>query len=299
MLGNYIGIDWGSTNLRAWLFNDDVCVDVIQSEKGITRLNGEPHERILRDIISHWQITPDIPIIMAGMIGSNAGWIPVPYLDCPVNLGAMGKRLTRVATSLSDQVYIVPGVCTESGTRCNVMRGEEVQLAGADREHPARYYVMPGTHSKWVEIKDHCITDFSTMMTGELHHLLLNQSLIGAGIGEQQSNDAIFYQGLNAGLGDNNIVRCLFETRAAHVLGKLNTAFVSEWLSGLLIGYEVAQMQQAYAINQNDTVVIVGNKNLSARYARAMSVAGMNHSVADGDRMFNSGIRGIAHELAN
>ena len=34
MTARYIAIDWGSTNLRAWLYQGDHCLDSRQSEAG-------------------------------------------------------------------------------------------------------------------------------------------------------------------------------------------------------------------------------------------------------------------------
>ncbi|EIL44635.1 2-dehydro-3-deoxygalactonokinase, partial [Escherichia coli] len=39
MTARYIAIDWGSTNLRAWLYQGDYCLESRQSEAGVTRLN--------------------------------------------------------------------------------------------------------------------------------------------------------------------------------------------------------------------------------------------------------------------
>ncbi len=67
------------------------------------------------------------------------------------------------------------------------MRGEETQLIGARTLAPSSLYVMPGTHCKWVQADSQQINDFRTVMSGELHHLLLNHSLIGAGLPPQKT----------------------------------------------------------------------------------------------------------------
>lgn len=45
MTSRYIAIDWGSTNLRAWCYQDGVCVDSRQTTAGVTRLNGKTPKR--------------------------------------------------------------------------------------------------------------------------------------------------------------------------------------------------------------------------------------------------------------
>ncbi len=59
---------------------------------------------------------------------------------------------------------------------------------------------MPGTHCKWVQADSQQINDFRTVMSGELHHLLLNHSLIGAGLPPQENAADAFAAGLERGL---------------------------------------------------------------------------------------------------
>lgn len=77
-------------------------------------------------------------------------------------------------------------------------------------------------------------------MTGELHHLLMTQSLIGKGLPAQQPDDAAFERGLEKGLAQPSLISELFVAVAARVLGGLAASSVSDYLSGLLIGAEVA-----------------------------------------------------------
>ncbi len=50
MTFRYIAIDWGSTNLRAWLVENDQCLESRQSEAGVTRLNGKSPQAVLADV---------------------------------------------------------------------------------------------------------------------------------------------------------------------------------------------------------------------------------------------------------
>lgn len=292
MTARYIAIDWGSTNLRAWHFQDGVCLESRQSEAGVTRLNGRPPEAVLAEVTEGWS-SDTTPVVMAGMVGSNAGWKIAPYLPCPTSLDGIGERLTQV----KEHVWIIPGLCVSSDDNHNVMRGEETQLLGASELAPASLYVMPGTHCKWVEADNHQIRDFRTVMTGELHHLLLRHSLVGAGLPEQTASDDAFDAGLTRGLASPEILPQLFEVRAAHVLGTLAREQVSEFLSGLLIGGEVATMNARFADSQ--AITLVASPSLSARYQRAFRAIGRAVNTLDGDTAFQAGIRRIAHAVAN
>ncbi|KNC90016.1 2-dehydro-3-deoxygalactonokinase [Trabulsiella odontotermitis] len=291
MTSRYIAIDWGSTNLRAWLYQGDECLEHRHSEAGVTRLNGKSPGAVLAEVTQGWN-DGATPVVMAGMVGSNVGWKIAPYLPVPAHFSAIGEQLT----SVGDNIWIVPGLSVSRDDNHNVMRGEETQLLGAREIAPSTLYVMPGTHCKWVQADHQQILDFHTVMTGELHHLLLRQSLIGAGLPEQTASPEAFSAGLARGLASPSLLPQLFEVRAAHVLGALPREQVSEFLSGLLIGAEVACMGDRFADGQ---IAIVAGNSLAVRYQQALHAAGRNTVLVDGDTAFQAGIRSIAHAVAN
>lgn len=291
MTSRYIAIDWGSTNLRAWLYQGENCLESRQSEAGITRLNGRTFEAVLAQITEGWN-QENTPVVMAGMVGSNAGWINVPYLSCPATLTDISQHLTRV----KEDVWIVPGLSINQNDNQNVMRGEETQLVGAQALMPSALYVMPGTHCKWVQINDREVVSFRTVMTGELHHVLLKHTLVGAGLPQQTDSPEAFNAGLERGLQSPDVVSRLFEVRASHVLGTLPREQVSEFLSGLLIGSEVASM--ADDIPTAQAVTLVASPSLTARYQQALTLFGRQSQTLSGDVAFQAGIRSIAHAVA-
>lgn len=141
MTARYIAIDWGSTNLRAWLYQGEECLESRQSEAGVTRLNGRSPAAVLAEITQHWR-DGATPVVMAGMVGSNVGWKIAPYLPLPAAFSDIGQQLTAVG----DNIWIIPGLCVSRDDNHNVMRGEETQLLGARALAPSSVYVMPGTH---------------------------------------------------------------------------------------------------------------------------------------------------------
>ncbi len=294
MTSGYIAIDWGSTNLRAWHYQHGVCVEHRQAAAGVTRLNGKSPQAVFDEITRGWREN-HTPVLMAGMVGSNAGWKIAPYLPCPAAFSAFSQQLTPVL----ENVWIIPGLSVRRDDNCNVMRGEETQLLGAKSLSPAPLYIMPGTHCKWVQADDRTVQDFRTAMTGELHHILLSHSLVGAGLPEQLASQGAFSAGLERGINDNALLPRLFEVRAAHVLGELPRSEVSDFLSGLLIGNEVATMARRYALNPQQPVTLVAGPSLSQRYVAALTLMGFQASVLDGDEAFQAGIRSIANAVAN
>ena len=64
------------------------------------------------------------------------------------------------------------------------MRGEETQLLGAVTQgFENGWFVLPGTHSKWVLLERGQVKQLRTYMTGELFDVLRKQGTIAAAIG--------------------------------------------------------------------------------------------------------------------
>ncbi|HBX7622871.1 2-dehydro-3-deoxygalactonokinase [Klebsiella pneumoniae] len=287
-MNEYIAVDWGSTQLRAWRMRDGECIDKLKLPCGVTRLNGQRAEAVFQQQLAPWRGDPALPVVMAGMIGSDAGWQPVPYLACPLALEALNGQLYEVA----EKVWIVPGLKVAQAADYDVMRGEETQLLGAWQLMPAECYVMPGTHCKWVQVQNGVVRQFATAMTGELHYLLMTQSLIGKGLPAQQPDDAAFERGLEKGLAQPSLISELFVARAARVLGGLAASSVSDYLSGLLIGAEVATLGQRF---RTSAVTLVGEPALNARYGRAMKARVMMVNSCSGDEALLAGMARIMH----
>ncbi|WP_336142273.1 2-dehydro-3-deoxygalactonokinase, partial [Klebsiella pneumoniae] len=198
-------------------------------------------------------------------------------------LEALNGQLYEVA----EKVWIVPGLKVAQAADYDVMRGEETQLLGAWQLMPAECYVMPGTHCKWVQVQNGVVRQFATAMTGELHHLLLNHSLLGQQLPAQFPDEASFALGIEKGLNQPALLSGLFSARAARVLGSLAATSVSDYLSGLLIGAEVATFSERYRASR---VVLVGEHSLNARYQQAMAAHGLAVSCCSGEAAFLSGI---------
>lgn len=120
----FIAVDWGTTNRRAYLI-DDAGRNAAEFEdgKGILSVHRGEFENAIAEIRDK---LGERPMLLAGMVGSNRGWVEAPYVPCP----ASGEDLSRALVRIGEDVAIVPGVSMADG-RSDVMRGEEVQLIGA------------------------------------------------------------------------------------------------------------------------------------------------------------------------
>lgn len=273
-----IGVDWGSSNLRAYRFGADGAVlERRESPRGAARLARAEFPEVLRETLDGW-LGADTLVVLAGMVGARAGWHEAPYLPCPADPAGLAAAALRVEDAPA-RCFIVPGLSDRNAAGvANVMRGEETQILGSGLSDGT--IVLPGTHSKWARVEGGRITGFSTVMTGELYALLRSQSLLGQLAEGDAPDEAAFTLGAQRAL-DNPAgpLPLLFSARADVLLGSLAPTAVTSYLSGLLIGGEVAAMREA----ATDGLVLICNAALAARYRVALTLAGVSDiRVVDG-----------------
>ncbi|MEJ5979253.1 2-dehydro-3-deoxygalactonokinase [Novosphingobium sp. PS1R-30] len=266
--------DWGTTRMRLWLVEDGVVRERCEGP-GIGQLTVSPAEA-LRHAIAPWRReTPPARIVLCGMAGARSGLREAPYVSCPADEAAW--RRSALAADLDGiPVVIGAGLASEDEfARPDVMRGEEAQVFGAIALNPelgtgTHFMVLPGTHSKWVMVEHGRVVWFRTFLTGELFDLLSRSSLLAAG-GEPSARD--FEPGFEAGLARSSagpaLIGQLFEARAAQLREGRSGAWASGFLSGLLIGNEIAEMRGSAPLPRKMTVV--GGAGLGERYVRALA----------------------------
>ena len=290
----FLACDWGGTNLRAWVVGDGgEVLDRRDFPFGISRLQpGEAVERFRIDVRPALA-AEDLPAILCGMVGSNLGWRAVGYLDCPVDLSELGRHLRQVQAGTAP-AWIVPGLRGPGLTGApDFMRGEETQVLGWLRTtsrggHQA--VLLPGTHAKWVGLEDQRLVRVITFMTGELYGVLSRHSVLRTE--GEADNEAAFDAGLAAAGDGGALAARLFSTRTRVVAGGSPAAADSSasYLSGLLIGAEVAAAPALAGLGPDESIVLLGDLGLCRWYARALRRAGRAFEVFDGDRAVLAGL---------
>jgi 2-dehydro-3-deoxygalactonokinase len=303
---SFVAVDWGSTRFRAYRVEKGGVSDRISSARGISTTPPEELAAGLVAELAPWRAWIEggrVPVLMAGMIGSNRGLRDAGYQRLPVDLDALASADARVevATPLATKVSIRSGLALAQGEAFDVMRGEEVQLYGAHRLRAAVLYVFPGTHSKWVPI-DHAsgraqVRTFSTMMTGELHAWLVADSMVCRGIPDAPPwSDDAFARGVARAAAAGDVIEETFRTRARWLLGDLPPASAPSFLSGLLIGHEIVTMTRRHP--PAGPTIVVGEERLCALYANATRQLGVAAETVAGEAAFIEGLRRI-HEEPN
>lgn len=276
----FLAVDWGTTNRRTYLIENGVVVRTERDDLGVTSVRD--FEDAVAGIRGRFG---DLPMLLAGMVGSNIGWRVAPYVAAPAGIDDLAANLLEVDA----RTAIVPGVSTRAGGRADVMRGEEVQLLGAVAAGlvPAdALLAQPGTHCKWALMADGRIADFTTAMTGELFALLRAHGLLAAQLHGEVGANAAFREGVEEGRR-RDLAASLFGIRAAKMLGVRDDADAAAFASGLLIGSDVAAR---LAGADHDEVFILANPELGALYATAIEANGRTAHRVDSHAAFVAGI---------
>lgn len=286
---SFIAVDWGTTNRRAYLIGKDGrCTAEMEDDRGVMAI---PRGEFAPAVDEIRKRLGDAPLLLAGMAGSTRGWMDAPYLPCPIGFEEL---LAELVWAEVGRAAIVPGACYLEDDRADIMRGEEVQILGAVAAGivPADCTVChPGTHNKWVTVRDGRIDRFKTVMTGELFNLLRKGSLLAEQLqSEVEVNDA-FRQGVRRGLSADVLTAEIFSVRARALVGGLSPEDSAAFASGILIGADVASGIGSLSEPQ---VFVMGSPKLTALYAAALREAGREAVEIDGESAFIAGARRIA-----
>ena len=282
----FLAVDWGTTNRRAFRIEGATSVATARG-RGVGEMTPGvfPAEvATIRAQLGDW------PMLLAGMVGSTIGWQIAPYVSAPAGVEAIAAGLVWV----DERTAIVPGLSLLEGGRADVMRGEEVQLFGAVAAGLApvdALLVQPGTHCKWARMQAGRIVSFTTAMTGELFALLRGHSILAPQLGAPVDAGDAFLAGV-AEASSRDLSSALFGIRAAKLLGQRDDAAAASFLSGLLIGADVAA---AVAREDVDTVYMLADPALGALYAAAIAANGCSVRLIDSQVAFLAGISHIGN----
>lgn len=285
----FIAVDWGTTNRRAWRIDGGAVAEGFEDGRGVLSVDRAQFPEAVAEIRER---LGDHPLLMAGMVGSNRGWVETPYVPCPAGLGDIAAAL---AWPEPGRTAVVPGL--SSADPPDVMRGEEIQMVGAvaARLVPADATVChPGTHNKWVSLRGGRVTRFRTVMTGELFSLLSKHSILSDLLTDDMAVDDAFCAGVERGLEGQALGAELFAMRAGVLLGQRAKADATDFTSGLLIGNDIA-----FGVREAPTgdIFVMGSAQLIRLYAAGLEVAGRKAIEIDGETAFLAGIQAIAGQI--
>lgn len=296
---NYLlGCDWGTSTFRLWLYSPagDKLINEIQSGDGVSGIhrnwdNGNSatigitknkffFEKLLlqiKKIAGKTAINLDnTPVLISGMASSSIGIEDLPYASLPfqVDGSSVRTRMFGVQEDFPHEIILISGVQGDH----DVMRGEETQLIGIwsllgdlGNKPKEAVIIFPGTHSKHVYIKDGQMLHFKTFMTGEMYQVIGNYSILKDSVSMQDTHDPLsleaeaFKKGVQDA-GRSGMLNNLFTVRTNQLFNRLNKRQNTYYLSGLLIGSELAGLEK----KQDCPLFLCCGRNLFGLYKFAL-----------------------------
>lgn len=294
---DWIAVDWGTSNLRAWgVGSDGTILFERSSPKGMGKLGRDDFAPALIEVLDgHLHSgSSTLDVLICGMAGAKQGWIEAPYLQAPADLKGLVQSAVRPAMpNASLDVAILPGVCQKDG-QDNVMRGEETQLLGLAALQPgfSGLVCMPGTHSKWAELSGTRIKHFSTAMTGEMFEVLRVHSVLRHSLSgdlEGSGRDEGFAAGAADGLENpEQLLSTLFRVRAGSLLSNRQPDWCAGYLSGLLIGTEVGSNRH---LMSSEPIPLIGSLVLCNLYRVVLAMIGIDGRPQDSTETVLAGLK--------
>jgi 2-dehydro-3-deoxygalactonokinase len=209
------------------------------------------------------------------MASSSIGIQELVYASLPFSLDGSTAFTNRLQASnkFPHELFLISGVRSED----DVMRGEETQLVGlADTLHMQNEIcIFPGTHSKHMYISGHQMTGFNTYITGELFQTIASHTILRNSVektaGESfEIHAEVFNKGVMTAANQSNLLHTLFTIRTGELFKKLNKEQNYYYLSGMLIGQELAALQN----NSKSHITLCCASNLLPYYQTAIARLG-------------------------
>lgn len=289
----FVAVDWGTSSFRLWLV--DRTGDVLaerRSDEGMMAAAKTGFPGVLQSHLAAVRAPEHVPVLVCGMAGAKTGWVEAGYVDTPAPLSAILKQAARVPGEARD-IRILPGIAQRDTKAPDVMRGEETQLLGAlglDAAGEA-LVCMPGTHSKWVRVKNGTVEHFSTFMTGELFSVVSRETILALAVaGADGAEDvASFKAAVKAGYeAPAFAANLLFGARSRQLLFGGTPAAARETLSGTLIGVELAAGLSGSVPKAGITLIASGR--LAMLYRLAFDALKVDVNPIDADEAVRRGL---------
>ena len=273
MASDFIALDWGTTSFRAYrVAGDGRVVDTIAAPEGILAVKDGDFEAALERHIGPWDVK--LPVMAAGMITSRQGWIELPYLPCPASAADLARALHHHTTTSGRRIAFATGLSYRAADGMpDVMRSEEVQVFGS-LDLGLNHFVTPGTHSKWITTKGDQLIRYATYVTGEVFAALKDHTILGRLMKPGPDDEEAFAMGVRAALEDPaGFLHRIFSARSLGLFGELAPEAISSYLSGQVIGTEVAH---AIRGNPRDAeYAVLASPGIGGRYVKAIEIAGL------------------------
>lgn len=292
----FISCDWGTSSFRLKLVNADSgkIIDELATDEGCAVMYQKWNANTSADRLQFYlqylkDMTDELSrrtalaltgatIVISGMASSSIGMKEIDYAPLPFAMdGSNAKAEWIDLPVIANKILLISGVRHPN----DVMRGEETQLVGVAAMsgfgEKAVTYILPGTHSKHVMVKNKQIAHFKTYMTGEIFSVMTRCSILGQSVSapiDAHIDDAdreAFLAGVGRS-GASNLLHSLFSVRVNNIDNSFSKRGNYFYLSGLCIGAELGDLQDA----GTEGLIVCGGSKMHMFYKLALERLGLS-----------------------
>ena len=264
-MNKWIAVDWGTSSFRAYLIKNNIVSDRIETKDGMKFINNNSFEKTFISLVENWlDDYQTIEVLASGMVGARQGWSEAPYQETPCNLNNIKFILPKINDNRIT-LKIFSGISQID--QPDVMRGEETQVAGFFNDNPnfEGSVCLPGTHSKWIKVKDQNLVKFQTFMTGELFEVISQNTVLMHSVKSNKTDQEELLKSVDLIFKNPSLFgNALFKLRADDLINSRNKIIYKSRLSGYLLGLELLGSIDYW---KKSKIALIGNKELNKLYS--------------------------------
>ncbi len=272
-MGKYIVIDGGTTNTRVALMCDGRLCALKKLGIGAGAGDREKYRSMISAAINELSADGASLIIAAGMITSELGLYSLPHIEAPAGISELSSGMKCVSLPEISPLpfYFASGVKTVGAPeKTDMMRGEECEVFGLYDRYGDALYVLPGSHSKLIEISGGKISAFSTMLTGEMIAALSGSTILRDAVDlSVEKHDSDYLLKGYSFAKEHGLNEALFKTRILKNLFGAKKEEVYSFFLGAVLEGEIAAILRTDA----DRIVIAGKRQLREATAEILRFA--------------------------
>ena len=294
-MSRWIAVDWGTSFFRAYLIEDELVSDKIETSDGMKFIQQNDFEKKFISLIEKWLIKGQVVEVLAsGMLGARQGWMEAPYEKTPCNL----NNINYVSPLVNDDRFslkIFSGVSQINPP--DVMRGEETQVAGFFNQNLNfnGSVCLPGTHSKWIKVKNGLIEHFKTYMSGELFEVIKNNTVLTHSLMSEKIDKKEFLNSANKIFQNPEyLTSALFQIRADDLINSRGPEIYNSRLSGYLLGIELLGTREYW---EKRDIALIGGEKVMELYASLLEDKVLTLKKFSAEDMVLEGLKSFSKNL--
>jgi len=271
---NWIAVEQGKTELRAWAMQDNTVQDHIV-RKTSTPAAQDLDEQNLLQLVSDWLGPEPVQVLVCGPTGAQAHPVPATPGDWqPALLSTTDPRL---------RVHVLPGL--KQSAPPGIMHSDTTRIAGFLSLNKGWDGVVcqPGAQTSWAQVSAGEVVSFQTFLTGDMVRMLAQHLSLPDALNLQEWDSDAFESALDAALArPEKMALALNTLQVERERQNLLPMAALSRLWGVLVGGELAA-SRPYWLGQQ--LAVVAPPDTARPYQQALQLQGVPVTIADADRM--------------